>query len=59
MQKYIFNNWSIEKGDYKRDESTTWRYQKKLQVRRTIRKILLIILYCIIVAGISFLIFSD
>ncbi|MEJ5352231.1 MAG: hypothetical protein WHS65_11645 [Melioribacteraceae bacterium] len=59
MQKNIFNNWSIEKGDYKRDESTTWRYQKKLQVRRTIKKILLIILYCIVVAGISFLIFSD
>ncbi len=58
MQNHIYNNWNIKKGDYKRDESTTWRYQKKLQFRKTIKKILFIILYCIVITGIAFYIFS-
>lgn len=53
-----FNNWSIEKGDYKRDDTTTWRYQKKLIRKRRIKKVFFIVLYTIIVSIISYIIFS-
>ncbi|MBS3946490.1 MAG: hypothetical protein KGZ42_13385 [Melioribacter sp.] len=58
MKNNGFNNWSIEKGDYKRDETTTWTFQRKLIRKRRIKKSVLIILYTISVSIISYLIFA-
>jgi hypothetical protein len=57
-QQSNYYNWSIEKGDYQRDETSTWRYQKKLILKRRIKKTVLIILYTIAVSLISYLIFT-
>ncbi|NMB82334.1 MAG: hypothetical protein GYA14_11010 [Ignavibacteria bacterium] len=58
MKNSGFNNWSIDKGDYKRDETTTWTFQRKLIRKRRIKKTALIILYTITVSVISYIIFS-
>lgn len=58
MNNNSFHNWSIEKGDYKRDVTSTWSYQKKLIKRKKIKNSLLIIAYLITVAVIAYLIFS-
>ncbi len=53
-----FNGWSIEKGDYKRDDTSTWSYQRKLMLRRRIKYALLTIVYVVSVVVVSYLIFS-
>ncbi|MEW6193881.1 MAG: hypothetical protein AB1521_01855 [Bacteroidota bacterium] len=53
-----FNGWSIEKGDYKRDDTSTWSYQRKLILKRRIKYALLTIVYVATVAVVSYLIFS-
>lgn len=58
MKNSNFQNWSIEKGDYKRDETSTWSFQKKIIRKRRIKKTALIILYTISVSVISYLLFS-
>lgn len=52
------NKWSIEKGDYKRDEETTWSYFKKKQRKKNIRLFFLIILYAIGVSGLTYLLIT-
>ncbi|HOI28127.1 MAG TPA: hypothetical protein PLZ15_00100 [Melioribacteraceae bacterium] len=58
MKNSNFQNWSIEKGDYKRDETSTWTFQKKIIRKRRIKKTALIILYTISISVISYMIFS-
>lgn len=53
-----YYNWSIEKGDYQRDKTATWRYQKKLIMKKRLKKIFLIVLYVIVVSIVSYLFFS-
>jgi hypothetical protein len=43
-------NWSIERGDYERDEEATTTYQRKKDRKKRIKLLLSIILY---VGGIS------
>ncbi|MFA7289732.1 MAG: hypothetical protein WC055_12725 [Melioribacteraceae bacterium] len=52
------HNWSIEKGDYRRDDTATWRYQKKLIRRKKIYTALSIIGYFIVLAVVLHLILS-
>lgn len=47
-------SWSIEKGDYKRDEETTWSYFKKKQRKKNLRLFFLIVLYVIAVTAITY-----
>lgn len=58
MRNENFHNWSITKGDYKRDETTTWSYQKKLLRRKKIKNTLSVLVYLIIVTVLAYLIFS-
>jgi|UPI0003006A1B cell division protein FtsL len=51
-----FQNWSIDKGDYKRDKTATWTYQKKLIRKRRIKKILLLILYITILTFATYMV---
>ncbi|KUO58741.1 hypothetical protein APF79_06140 [bacterium BRH_c32] len=50
--------WTIEKGDYKRDDTATWRYQKKLIRRKKIYTALSIIAYLIVLSVVLHLILS-
>lgn len=52
-----FNGWTIDKGDYKRDDDATWSYQRKVIFRKRIKYTLLAIVYIAIVAVVSYLIF--
>ncbi len=58
MQNNIFNNWSIEKGDYKRDETATRRYERKLRLKKNIKKIFFVSIYLLIVALITYFLLS-
>ena len=49
-------NWSIENGDYERDEESTTTYQKKIARKKRIKLILSIILYICGVSIISYFI---
>jgi hypothetical protein len=53
-----FQNWSIDKGDYKRDETSTWTFQKKLIRKRRVKKTLFAILYIVSVSVITYLFLS-
>lgn len=52
------HNWSIDKGDYKRDEDSTWTYFKKKRRKKNIRLFFLIVIYSLAVAGISYFIIT-
>jgi hypothetical protein len=58
VNKSNFDNWSIEKGDYKRDETSTWRFHKKMIWRKRLKSTLFIILYIVFVSIVAFFIFS-
>jgi len=49
------NKWSIEQGDYKRDEDTTWSYFRKQQRKKNIRLFFLILLYAVGVSAVTYL----
>lgn len=51
-------NWSIEKGDYKRDEHSTWSYQKKIIRKRRIRTVLMVLLYLAVISFAAFMFFG-
>jgi len=51
----LHNKWSIEKGDYKRDEDTTWSYFRKQQRKKNIRLFFLIVFYAIGVSAVTYL----
>ncbi|MCK9281090.1 MAG: hypothetical protein M0P71_10745 [Melioribacteraceae bacterium] len=51
-------NWSIEKGDYRRDDTATWRYQKKLIRRKKIFTALRIVVYLVVLAVVAHLVLS-
>jgi len=55
--KNMFNsdkNWSIEKGDYKRDDQATWTYQRNLNRKKNIKLVVMIILYALGVTAITY-----
>jgi len=58
MSNPNFQNWSIDKGDYKRDETSTWTFQKKLIRKRRVKKTLFAILYIVSVSVITYLFLS-
>ncbi len=47
-------NWSIEKGDYKRDDQASWTYQRNLKRKKNIKLVVMIILYAIGVSAITY-----
>ncbi len=47
-------NWSIEKGDYKRDDQATWTYQRNLKRKKNIKLIIMIILYALGVSALTY-----
>lgn len=51
-------NWSIEKGDYKRDDQATWTYQRNLNRKKNIKLIVMIILYALGVSALTYLALS-
>lgn len=51
-------NWTIEIGDYKRDDTATWSYQKKLIRRKKIYIGLRIVAYLIVLAVVLHLVLS-
>jgi len=53
-----FENWSIEKGDYQRDETSRWSYQKKIIRKERIKKAIYILLYLVSVTVVTYLILS-
>jgi hypothetical protein len=54
-----FNNWSIDKGDYLRDEETTLSYQRKINKRRKIKFALLTLIYLVLITAITYLISAN
>ncbi len=56
-QEKGINGWSIDKGDYKRDDTATWSYQRKLIIKRRVKYTLLTILYVAVIAAVSYYIF--
>lgn len=60
-KKRMYNpnkNWSIEKGDYKRDEEATWSYHKKQKRKSLIKTIFWIIFYALSVSGVTYVALS-
>lgn len=47
-------NWSIDKGDYKRDDKATWTYQRNLKRKKNVKLIIMIILYAFGVSALTF-----
>jgi len=47
-------DWSIEKGDYKRDDQATWTYQRNLNRKKNIKLVIMIILYAIGVTALTY-----
>ena len=47
-------NWSIDKGDYKRDDQATWTYQRNLNRKKKIKLTVMIILYALGVTAITY-----
>lgn len=47
-------DWSIEKGDYKRDDHATWTYQRNLNRKKNIKLVVMIILYAIGVTALTY-----
>lgn len=59
MGKNIFNNWSIEKGDYKRDITSSIRHERKNRIKKIIKKTLFTLLYLSAIALITYLILNN
>ncbi len=57
MGKNDFYTWTIDKGDYLRDEYSTLSYQKKIITRKKIKITLFTFIYCGIISAITYLIF--
>lgn len=47
--------WSIEKGDYKRDDDATWSYHKKQRRKSMVKTAVWIIIYSLAVSGVTYL----
>ncbi|MBI1938455.1 MAG: hypothetical protein HYS25_10050 [Ignavibacteriales bacterium] len=58
MKNNNFNDWTIEKGDYKRDDTSTWRYVRKQILRKRIKYTLITVFYLTTVSIIAYLLFS-
>lgn len=54
-----FGNWSIEQGDYKRDDTASYKHQRKVLIKKRLKTTLLIVIYLIGVAVLSYFIFSS
>ena len=48
-------DWSIEKGDYKRDEEATWSYHRKQRRKSITKTVIWIIFYSLGVSGLTYL----
>jgi hypothetical protein len=57
-KKHNYYKWSVEQGDYKRDETARWSFQKKQIIKRRIKLGLYILFYIIIVAAVAYFIFT-
>ena len=51
-------DWSIEKGDYRRDHQATWTYQKKQIRKRNFKYFLVTVLYLTVIAVLALLLLS-
>jgi hypothetical protein len=51
-----YYKWSIEHGDYDRDSEATTTFVKKLNRKKRIKQMLLVLLYLVIVAVVSYMI---
>jgi hypothetical protein len=58
IKEHNFYKWSIDKGDYKRDEESTISHLKKRILIKRIKKTFWIFLYFTIVIAISYYIFA-
>ena len=52
------NKWSVEKGDYERDDETTKTYQRKRNLFKKIKTFVLILIYFTVVSIISYFLFA-
>jgi hypothetical protein len=57
-KKHDYYKWSVEQGDYKRDETARWSFQKKQIIRRRIKLGFYILFYILIVAAVAFFVFT-
>jgi len=58
VKDHNFYKWSVDKGDYKRDDEATTSYLEKKKRARRIKHSLLILLYLSGVSIIAYLIFG-
>ena len=58
VTEHNYYKWSVDKGDYKRDDESTITYQKKLQRKRRIKTIFILLLYFIAVTIVTYYIIS-
>lgn len=58
IKEHNFYKWSVDKGDYKRDEESTISYLKKRILIKRIKKTFWIFLYFSLVIAISYFIFA-
>ncbi len=56
--EHNYYKWSIGKGDYKRDEESTYSFVKKRAVKKRIKLFMMIALYLSFVVVVSYLIFG-
>jgi hypothetical protein len=57
-KKHNYYKWSVEQGDYKRDETARWSFQKKQIIKRRIKLSLYILFYIIVVGVVAYFIFT-
>ena len=53
-----YHQWSVEKGDYERDDEATKTFHKKRKIIKRLKTIVLIIIYCIVISIISYFLFA-
>jgi len=53
-----YYQWSVEKGDYERDDEATKTYHKKRKIIKRTKMIVKILIYSIIISIISYFLFA-
>lgn len=59
VKEHNYYKWSVESGDYKRDNEFTISNQRKLKTKKKIKTMLLMIIYFIAVSVVSYLILTQ
>lgn len=55
MTNKKFNNWSVEQGDYKRDDDATYHSLRKTIRRKRIKMGVFIVIYLIVISLVAYL----